>query len=117
MRGPTAAVGTKNYDCGKEFVLRTCPFRPARFLLMGASDGHVRRALVDDRAFDVARRDDRLIVNGEAKEPTFEVLLVLEATKMEIELTVPLGEGVHALRATSGDAVGDATLLIEVDTA
>ncbi|WP_263788402.1 biotin/lipoyl-containing protein [Salinibacter grassmerensis] len=41
---------------------------------MDASDGQVYRALVDDRAFDVAIQDDQLVVDGEAKDYTFEVL-------------------------------------------
>jgi len=40
---------------------------------MDASDGQVYRALVDDRAFDIAIQDDQLVVDGEAKEYTFEV--------------------------------------------
>jgi pyruvate carboxylase subunit B len=41
---------------------------------MDASDGHVYRALVDDRAFDIAIQDDQLVVDGEPRDYTFEVL-------------------------------------------
>ena len=41
---------------------------------MDASDGQVYRALVDDRASDIAIQDDQLVVDGEAKDYTFEVL-------------------------------------------
>jgi len=109
-------VSTKNYDCGKEFVLQIRSFCPTCFFLVGAPDGHVYRALVDGRTFDVAIRDAQLIVNGEAKDHTFKVLPVREATKMENKLTASLGEGGH-LRATSGDAVDDAALLIGVEAA
>ncbi|MFB6098853.1 MAG: biotin/lipoyl-containing protein [Salinibacter sp.] len=41
---------------------------------MDAPDGQVYRALVDDRAFDIAIQDDQLLVDGEAKDYAFEVL-------------------------------------------
>ena len=41
---------------------------------MDDPDGQVYRALVDDRAFDIAIQDDQLVVDGEAKDYTFEVL-------------------------------------------
>ncbi len=41
---------------------------------MDATDGQVYRALVDDRAFDIAIQDDQLVVDGEAKDYTFEVI-------------------------------------------
>jgi hypothetical protein len=83
---------------------------------VGVPDGHVYRALVDGRTFDVAIRDAQLIVNGEAKDYTFKVLPVQGATKMKNKLTAFLGEGGY-LRAPSGDAVDDAALLIGVEAA
>jgi len=41
---------------------------------MDASDGQVYRALVDDRAFDIAIQDNQLVVDGDTKDYTFEVL-------------------------------------------
>ncbi|PSQ87850.1 MAG: hypothetical protein BRD42_00705 [Bacteroidetes bacterium QS_3_64_15] len=41
---------------------------------MDASDGQVYRALVNDREFDITLEDNQLVVNGEAKDYTFEVL-------------------------------------------
>ena len=41
---------------------------------MDAPDGQVYRALVDDREFDITIQDNQLVVNGEAKDYTFEVL-------------------------------------------
>lgn len=41
---------------------------------MDASDDPLYRALVDDRAFDVTIQDDQLIVDGEPRDYTFEVL-------------------------------------------
>lgn len=171
---------------------------------MDALDDPVYRALVDDRAFDITIQDDQMIVDGEAKDYTFEVLregyvslivdgksvpvsveatgpdtirvtiegrrtevqvkderdllveefglgedqlgggevrapmpglvldvfveegetveaeqglLVLEAMKMENELTAPAGGVVRAIHATSGDAVDKEALLIEIEAA
>ncbi|PSQ70068.1 MAG: acetyl-CoA carboxylase biotin carboxyl carrier protein subunit [Bacteroidetes bacterium QH_1_64_81] len=41
---------------------------------MDAPDGQVYRALVDDREFDITIQDNQLVVNGQAKDYTFEVL-------------------------------------------
>ena len=41
---------------------------------MDAPDGQVYRALVDDHAFDIAIQDDQLVVDGEVKDYTFQVL-------------------------------------------
>lgn len=64
---------------------------------MDASDGQVYRALVNDRAFDVTVQDDQLIVDGEVKDYTFEVLrdgyvsLIVdgESVPVSIEATGP----------------------------
>ena len=37
-------------------------------------DGQIYRALIDERTFDIAIQDDQLVVDGEAKDYTFEVL-------------------------------------------
>jgi pyruvate carboxylase subunit B len=39
-----------------------------------APDGQVYRALVDDHEFDIAIQDDQLVVDGEVKDYTFQVL-------------------------------------------
>jgi pyruvate carboxylase subunit B len=41
---------------------------------MNPQDGQVYRALVDDREYDIAIQDDQLVVDGEPKDYTFEVL-------------------------------------------
>ncbi|MFB6274466.1 MAG: biotin/lipoyl-containing protein [Salinibacter sp.] len=169
---------------------------------MDSSEGQVYRALVDDREFDIAIQDEQLVVDGEAKDYTFEVLregyvsmivdgtsvpvsveptgedtlrvtidgrrtevrvkdeqdllveefglgedaaaggevrapmpglvldvlvdegdevaadqglLVLEAMKMENELTAPSGGIVTAIHATSGEAVDKEALLVEIE--
>lgn len=70
---------------------------------MDASDGQVYRALVDDRAFDIAIQDDRLVVDGNPKDYTFEVLregyvsMIIDGVSVPVSVE-PIGE--DTLRVT-----------------
>ncbi len=70
---------------------------------MDASDGQVYRALVDDRAFDIAIQDDRLVVDGNPKDYTFEVLregyvsMIIDGASVPVSVE-PIGE--DTLRVT-----------------
>lgn len=71
----SVVLSGKNYEGPGEFT-PVAHFVPSHSVpqSMKESDGQVYRALVDDRAFDVTIHEDRLVVDGESKDFTFEVL-------------------------------------------
>ena len=70
---------------------------------MNSQDGQVYRALVDDREYDIAIQDDRLVVDGEPKDYTFEVLregyvsMIVDGKSLPVSVE-PIGE--NTLRVT-----------------
>ena len=70
---------------------------------MNSQDGQVYRALVDDREYDIAIQDDRLVVDGEPKDYTFEVLregyvsMIVDGNSLPVSVE-PIGE--NTLRVT-----------------
>jgi len=72
---------------------------------MDAPDGQVYRALVDDREFDIALQDDQLVVDGERKDYTFEVLREGYVSMVVDGKSLPV----------SVEAVGEDTLRVTID--